>query len=162
MAAETAPYVEPKIAQFIVFRLAGEDFGIPIGDVREIIRGMPLTPVPGTLACVKGLINVRGEIAAVIDLTIRFGLPVKKRFDPKHLVITAQGKNLFALMVDEVTEVLRIAVTEIKSAPDVSAKMEPSAVTGIVTRGGRLIILLDLAKALAEESLGLGALRGKP
>lgn len=159
MAPETAVYVEGKIAQLIVFRLADQDFGIPIGDVREIIRSAAVTPVPGAPEPVKGLINVRGEIAATIDLRRRFGLPPGKSLQSKHFVITAQGKDLFALMVDEVVEVLRINANEIKRSPAVSVKIEPDFVMGVVTRGNRLIIALDLAKLLSEEPL---ARPGKP
>jgi purine-binding chemotaxis protein CheW len=153
MLPETAPNVEGGIEQLIVFRLAGEEFAIPIGDVREIIRSGPVTPVPGVRASVKGIINVRGEIAAVIDLRVRFGLPSKKDAEPKHVVITAQGKNLLALMVDEVAEVLRIGPNEIRRTPKIAGKIEPGCVAGVVTRGDRLIVLLDVAKTLAEESL---------
>jgi purine-binding chemotaxis protein CheW len=155
MSPETAPYVEGRLEQLIVFRLAGEEFAIPIGDVREIIRSGPVTPVPGARASVKGIINVRGEIAAVVDLRIRFGLPSNQEPEPKHLVITSQGKNLLALMVDEVAEVLRIGPNEIMNPPEIAGKIEPGCVAGVVTRGGRLIVLLDLAKTLADESLAV-------
>jgi purine-binding chemotaxis protein CheW len=157
MLHEAAPYAKGGLEQLIVFRLAGEEFAIPIGDVREIIRTAPVTPVPGARASVKGIINVRGEIAAVVDLRVRFGLPSKQESEPKHFVITAQGKNLLALMVDEVAEVLRINGTEIRPAPEVASKIEPGCVKGVVTQGGRLIVLLDLEKTLASESLGLAA-----
>lgn len=152
-------YVEGALEQLIVFRLAAEEFAIPIGDVREIIRSAPVTPVPGARASVKGIINVRGEIAAVVDLRVRFGLPSRAEPEPKHFVITAQGKNLLALMVDEVAEVLRIAPNEIRHPPEIAGKIEPGCVAGVVTRGGRLIIMLDLAKTLGDVSL---AGRGSP
>jgi purine-binding chemotaxis protein CheW len=157
MPPEAAPYAEGGLEQLIVFRLAGEEFAIPIGDVREIIRSAPVTPVPGARASVKGIINVRGEIAAVVDLRVRFGLTSKQESEPKHFVITAQGKNLLALMVDEVAEVLRISGNEIRRPPEVAVKIERGCVAGVVTRGGRLIVLLDLAKTLADESLASAA-----
>lgn len=152
MPPRTAPPSEGgKLAQLIVFRLADQDFAIPIEDAREIIRSVPVTPVPGAPAGVKGLVNVRGEIAAVLDLGVRFGLPSRGAPASRHLVITAQGKNLFALLVDEVAEVLRISRDEIRPPPEFAAVVEPGVVTGVVTRGGRLIILLELAKTLAER-----------
>lgn len=142
------------LAQLIVFRLADEEFAIPIDQVREIIRSAPMTPVPGAPAAVKGVLNVRGEIAAVVDLRVRFGLPAKDGPDNKHLIITAVDKGLYALMVDEVAEVLRVAPEEIKAAPEAAARLEPGCVRGVVVRNGRLIVLLDLARALEHESLG--------
>lgn len=152
MPQESAAYIEENIVQLIVFRLGDENFAIPIEDVREIIRGSPVTPVPGASASVEGVINVRGEIAAAIDLRVRFGLPPRKESKPKHIVITAQGKNLFALLVDEVVEVLRISGDEIKPPPDIAARLERDCVKGVVAREGRLIVLLDLEKALADEA----------
>jgi purine-binding chemotaxis protein CheW len=152
MPPESAAYVEHKLAQLIVFRLGDEDFAIPIEDVREIIRSAPVTPVPGAPASVGGILNVRGEIAAAVDLRARFGLPPRKDPAPKHIVITAQGKNLFALVVDEVAEVLRLSSDEIKPPPEIASRVAPGCVAGVVTRDGRLIILLDLAKTLEEET----------
>lgn len=154
MAPNGAPYREGSLAQFIVFRLSGEEFAIPIGEVREIIRSAPLTPVPGAPAAVKGVLNVRGEIAAVVDLRVRFGLPARDGPENKHLVISAVEKGLYALMVDEVAEVLRVAPEEIKPAPEAAARLESGCVRGVVARGGRLIVLLDLAKTLEHETLG--------
>lgn len=150
--SEVAAYVEKSVVQLIVFHLGEEDFAIPIEDVREIIRGAPVTPVPGAAAGVEGVINVRGDIAAAIDLRVRFGLPPRKESKPKHIVITAHGKNLFALVVDEVVEVLRLSKDEIKPPPDIASRRERDCVTGVVARAGRLIVLLDLAKALADET----------
>lgn len=151
MPAESAAFVDGKLVQLIVFQLGAEDFAIPIGSVREIIRNSPITPVPGAEESFKGIINVRGEIAAAVDLRVRFGLPSRKDMEPKRIVITAQGKNLFGLVVDEVAEVLRISTDEIKPPPDIAMKVERSCVTGVVLKEGRLIILLDLAKILENE-----------
>lgn len=152
MLPEGAARAEGRLVQLIVFRLGEEDFAIPIEEVREIIRSAPVTPVPGAPASVAGIINVRGEIAAVVDLRVRFGLPSRQESVPKHVVITAQGKSLFALLVDEVAEVLRISKDEIKPPPEIAAKVEPRGVTGVVARGGRLIVLLDLAQTLEDVS----------
>lgn len=149
--ADSATFVDSKLVQLIVFQLGKEDFAIPIGSVREIIRNAPITPVPGADESFKGIINVRGEIAAAVDLRVRFGLPPRTDLEPKRIVITAQGKNLFGLVVDEVAEVLRVSTDEIKPPPEVAMKVERSCVTGVVLREGRLIILLDLVKILEGE-----------
>lgn len=152
MPAEPSPPRDEKLVQFIIFRLADEEFGVPIGEVREIIRAAPVTPVPSAPAFIHGMINVRGEVAVVVDLKARFALRSPEA-PPKHVIITAQGKNLFAFAVDEVTEVLRIARDEVKPPPAISTKIEESLLTGFVVRGGRLIVLLDLPRVLSEEAL---------
>lgn len=156
MHAESPAFVDGKLVQLIVFQLGEEDFAIPIASVREIIRSAPITPVPGADESFKGIINVRGEIAAAVDLRVWFGLPSRDDAEPRRIVITTQGKNLFGLVVDEVAEVLRVSTDEIKPPPEIAMKVERSCVTGVILREGRLIVLLDLAKLLESEPAATG------
>ncbi|HXT02265.1 MAG TPA: chemotaxis protein CheW [Elusimicrobiota bacterium] len=151
-AESAAPSRGARLVQFVIFKLAEEDFAIPIDEVREIIRAVPVTPVPGAPRSIRGMINVRGEVASVIDLKARFSLREKFSLEPKHIIITAQMKTLFAFTVDEVTEILRIMENEIKTTPMTGLRVEENYVTGVVIREGRLIALLDLAKVLAEPA----------
>ncbi len=144
---------EAKIVQLIVFRLGDEEFGVEIGEVREIIRTGAVTPIPDSPEFIKGVINVRGEIVATIDLKTRFLLPTDEGAESRHTIITEQEKNVFGLMVDEVAEVLRIPETEVKAAPELVTKIHQEYVSGVVTMSNRLIILVDLAKVLSEEEL---------
>lgn len=143
---------EGKLTQLIIFNLGDEEFGAEIGQTREIIRMGVITPIPDSPDFIKGVINVRGEIAVVIDLKKRFFLQ-EKEVEAKHIVMTEQDKNLFGLMVDEVTEVLRIPETEIKEAPELVTRIHEEYVKGVVTIEDRLIILLDFNRVLSEEEL---------
>ena len=144
---------EAKVIQLIVFNLGDEEYGANINQVREIIRTGTITPIPDSPDFIKGVSNVRGEIPVIIDLKARFFLPIKKDAANKHIVITKQEKNIFGLLVDEVTEVLRIQETEIKSAPELVTRIDREYVSGVITLENRLIILLDLTKVLSAEQL---------
>lgn len=144
---------QEKIVELVVFSMGGEEFAADIDQVREVINRGPTTPVPDSPDFIEGVTNVRGEITVTIDLKSRLSLGPPKEAQPKHIVITEQDKNLFGLIVDEVTEVLRIPAGEIKPAPDAVAKMDIPYVNGVITIKDRLIILLDLSKVLSEESL---------
>ena len=145
---------EAQVIQLIVFNLGDEEYGADINQVREIIRTGTVTPVPDSPDFIKGVSNVRGEIPVIIDLKARFFLPPTKReVEDKHIIITEQEKNIFGLLVDEVTEVLRIPETEIKSAPELVTRIDREYVSGGITLENRLIILLDLSKVLSEEEL---------
>ncbi|MFH1287708.1 MAG: chemotaxis protein CheW [bacterium] len=144
---------EGKIVQMIVFNLGDEEFGADIGQVREIVRRGAVTPIPDSPDFIKGVTNIRGEIAVVIDLKNRFFLPAKKGVKEKHIVMTEQEKSLFGLMVDEVTEVLRISESEIKTTPELVTKIDRVYISGILTIENRLIIMLDLTKVLSEDEL---------
>src|ERR1700677_1563437 len=144
---------EKQIVQLIVFHLEDEEFGVPISEVREIIATGPVTPIPNSPKFIVGVINVRGEVPVVINLKERFNLRKKKEIESKHIVLTEQDKSLFGLLVDEVTEVLRVEQNTITKAPDLVTKIHEDYVKGVLTVDNRLILLLDLAKVLSEEGL---------
>jgi len=151
--AKTPGKEELKIVELIVFNLGGEEFAADIEQVREIIRRGTITPIPDSPDFIKGVTNVRGEITVVIDLKARFFLPGKREVESKHIVITEQEKNLYGLMVDEVTEVLRIPEKEIKSTPEIVTRIDRAYMSGVITLENRLVILIDLGKVLSEEEL---------
>lgn len=146
-----------QTVQLVIFSVGKEEFAVLISEIREIIRVGPITPVPDAPAFIKGLINVRGEIVATIDFKYRFALQTRlTKADgvaPKHIIVTKQGNTLFGLIVDEVTEVLRILETEIKKAPDLVSHLHQQYVTGVVAMENRLIIMIDLARVLSEQDL---------
>jgi len=144
---------EAKIIQLIVFNLGDEELGATIDQIREIIRVGSITPIPNSPDFIKGVANVRGEITVAVDLKERFFLHTKKETESKHMIITEQEGNLFGLMVDEVTEVLRIPETDIKPAPKLVTRKERVYINGVLTLENRLIVLLDLRKVLSEQEL---------
>lgn len=150
---KSAPKEESKIVQLIVFNLGDEEYGADINQVREIIRTGTITPIPDSPDFIKGVANVRGEIPVIIDLKERFFLPAKENVGNKHIVMTERDKSIFGLLVDEVTEVLRIPQSDIKAAPEIVTKVDREYVSGVITLDDRLIILLDLYKVLSTEEL---------
>ncbi len=150
---------EGKIIELIVFNLGDEEFAADIDQVREIITVEKITSIPDSPHFIRGVANVRGEIAVAIDLAARFSLPRKSEVESKHIVITEQEENLFGLMVDEVTEVQRIPEKDIKATPKLVTGIDRIYIIGVLTLENRLIILLDLAKVLLEQELtGLAGL----
>lgn len=144
---------EAELIQLVVFSLDDESFGADINQVREIVRVGIVTPIPDSPNFIRGVTNIRGEIIIVIDLKERFFLPVKKPVESKHIVITGQEGNLYGLLVDEVTEVLRIPRRDIKTTPHLITKIDRTYVSGVLTLENRLIMLLDLRQVLSEEEL---------
>lgn len=147
-------YEEDEVIQMIVFDLGDEEYGADINQVREIIRTGVITPIPDSPDFIRGISNIRGEVPVIIDLKSRLFLPaVKREIEDRHIVITEQDKNIFGLLVDEVTEVLRIPQSDIKPAPEIVTRIDREYVNGVITLENRLIILLDLAKVLSAEEL---------
>jgi len=108
---------EEPIVQLCTFRTGGEDYAIDIMRVREIVPPGPITPVPRAPSFVEGVVRLRGEVIPIVDVRRRLGLPVVPATRrTKHLIVNVAGRRL-GLVVDEVTEVLRIPRSEIRPAP---------------------------------------------
>lgn len=108
---------DPALAQLCTFRVGGEDYAIDIMRVREIIPPLPVTPVPRAPPFVEGVIRLRGDVIPVLDVRRRLGLDVQPpNRKTKVLIVKVAGRRL-GLVVDEVTEVVRIPRAEIRPAP---------------------------------------------
>lgn len=148
------PYgAEEQLEQLIIFRLGGDEFGVRIEEVREIIKTGAITPIPDSPKFITGIINVRGEVIITIDLKSRFSLHLKRKIENLHIIVTREDRNPFGLVVDEVTQVMRLPKTDIKDTPGLVSKIHDDYVVGVVTLENRLIILLDLKKVLSENEL---------
>ncbi len=133
-------------AQYVIFRLMGEEYGVPVEAVQEIVR-VPdqLTHVPGTPDFVEGVINLRGTVLPVIDQRRRFGLEEAARSDRQRIMVfTIHGQHV-GFIVDSVSEVGRIPEASISAAPDLSGA-RARVVRGVanLTAQNRMIQLLDV------------------
>ena len=143
-----------KLVQFVVFALSGEEYGVGILDVREIVKTSDITMVPNMPDFIKGIINLRGKIVVVIDLEKRFLLQREEEHTGKHIIIVLAKENMFGLLVDEVTEVLRLPEDAIKPTPKlITEKIDSRYLKGVGTLSSRLIMLLDIEMVLSEEEL---------
>ena len=136
--------------QLVVFDLASELYGVDIGDVREIIRMQNVTRVPGTPAYMEGVINLRGKVVPVVDLRTRLGLKVHPQTNESRIVVVDIGGKDVGVIVDGVTEVLRIPLSSIEPPSQMIASSESTYIRGIAKLNDKLVILLDLDKVLSE------------
>jgi purine-binding chemotaxis protein CheW len=165
---------ETDLIQLVVFLLDGEEYAIPISDLQEIIRIPAITPIPSAPEFILGILNLRGKIVVVVDLEKRFHLKRENNEKPGHIIITEVGDNTFGVMVDVVTEVLRVSTSSIQPTPILSSsKIHADYLKGVVViedeeetrnkenetqsvqtqKNSRLIILLDILKMLQENEL---------
>ncbi|MGE5507201.1 MAG: chemotaxis protein CheW [Chitinophagales bacterium] len=132
--------------QVVVFRLADEDYGVPIEQVREINRLVPITAVPKAPASVLGVINLREQIIPVVSLRERFGFAREANDDATRIVVSEVGGQTVGFVVDSVNEVLRLGEEAIEPAPPSTAGVDSAFIKGIGRLGDRLIIMLDLER----------------
>jgi purine-binding chemotaxis protein CheW len=144
-----------KEAQIVVFRLGKEEFGVEINAVREISRMLEITHLPHAPAFIEGLVNLRGEIIALVDLSKRFEMSRTSRDEKMSRIIIFETKQeTMGLIVDEVPEVLRVSSEKIEPPPEIiQSKIKKDYLKGIAKLGERLIVLLDLSQILAPEEL---------
>ena len=137
-----------KDLQIVGFRIGNETYGVRISAVREIVRVPEITSVPNAPETIEGVINLRGKIIPVMDLRKRFG-QADVQPDKKNRILVVELENkLLGLIVNSASEVLKIPPSEIESPGSMLAEGESTYVTGVGKLGGRLIILLDIAKLL--------------
>lgn len=134
--------------QLVVFDLAEEAYGVDIGTVREIIRMQDVTSVPHRPDYVSGVINLRGRITPVVDLRKRFDLPqAETTRDSRIVVVDIDGEDI-GMIVDAVTEVLRISSDQIEPPSNMIAAGGSDYIVGIVKLESQLVLLLDLERVL--------------
>ena len=136
--------------QLVVFELAGEEFGVNINKVKEIIRWEEVTRIPNTLPYIKGVINLRGNIIVVNDLAMKLGLPSKTVDDNTRILVVEVEKNTIGMIVDSATEVMRLSGEKIREAPSmITTNINHNYIEGVgLLDEKRLLTLLDLAKVL--------------
>jgi purine-binding chemotaxis protein CheW len=143
--------------QLVVFDLASEFYGVDIGDVREIIRMQNVTRVPGTPVYMEGVINLRGKVVPVVDLRKRLDLKVKQQTKESRIVVVDIGGKDVGVIVDGVTEVLRIPLASVEPPSQMIANSDSAYLRGIAKLGDKLVILLDLDKVLATTEYDASA-----
>ena len=140
------------VPQLVSFNLGTEEFGVDIGAVQEIVRMPEITKVPRSPDFVEGVVNLRGKIIPVVDLRKRFRLPVGEATKSTRIIIVTIGGKTVGMIVDAVSEVLRLDAASVEPTPEMVASAIDSAfLKGIAKLDGRLLILLDLDLILDQE-----------
>lgn len=139
-----------RCGRYFTFVLDCQEYGIEIQKVREIIRLMPITPIPFSPPHIKGVINLRGKIVPVIDLRLKIGLVAAPASDRTCIVVVDVGVNEVGMIVDEVSEVLAIAENDISDPPEFAADVDTDFILGIGRAGDHMTILLDIARVLTN------------
>jgi len=139
--------------QLVLFKIAGEEFGVDINEVKEIIRWEEVTRIPNTEAYIKGVINLRGSIIVVNDLAMKLGLPSKKIDDETRILVVEVKDNTVGMVVDSATEVMRLAEGKVRDPPSmITDKIDHNYIEGVgLLDEKRLLTLLDLAKVLESK-----------
>jgi purine-binding chemotaxis protein CheW len=142
---------------FLVFRLGADEFALPIDTVDEVAR-VPdsITRVPKTPKFLEGVVNLRGAVLPVIDQRRRFDMPASDQANARRLVVVRTERHRAGLIVDGVSDVLRVRASAVEPAPDLTEGVA-RLVRGVINleESGRIVLLLDPPELLTQAERGL-------
>jgi len=143
--------------QYLTFLVGQESFAISILDVKEIIEISTVTRVPMTPDFIHGVINLRGNVVPVVDLSARLGHGCTKISKRSCIVLVeielTEGAQLIGMLVDEVKEILEIPAENIQPAPDFGSDIRTEFIQAMGRVGDDFIILLAINRVLSVEEL---------
>lgn len=143
--------------QYLSFELDGELFGLEVGTVREVLEFSSITRVPRAPDYMRGVINLRGNVVAVIDLKRRFGAEATVTTDNTCIVIIEveiDGEPaIVGLLADGVQEVTAIEPKDIEPPPSIGSWLRAEYITGMVRAGEHFLMLLDIKRVFQGEAV---------
>ncbi len=137
--------------QLVVFELENEKYGVDIASVEGIIKMQEITRLPHAPEFIEGITNLRGTIVPVVDLRTRFGLSRKEPTRDTRIVIANMDGSKVGIIVDAVTQVIRVPEDRIEPPPQMSVTINSAFIKNIAKLESELVILLDLGKVLSSE-----------
>jgi purine-binding chemotaxis protein CheW len=149
MAAE-----KMKECQLVVFTIGDEEFGVDISQVREIVRLVAITYLPKAPGFIEGVVNLRGQVLAVIDLAKRLGISSKERGETTRIIVVEVADNTVGMTVDSVSEVLRLGSEFVEEVPSlIDTEVPEHFIRGVGKLKDRLLVLLDLKNILTLDEI---------
>lgn len=134
--------------ELLVFELSGQRYGLSLSAVREVVRAVAITPLPGAPPVVEGAIDVRGRVVPVLDLRARFGLPPHALDPDQQLILARAGRRLVAVRADRVARLDSVPATAIEVATQVTPTLRHLAGVARLTDG--LVLIHDLETFLSQ------------
>ncbi len=137
-----------ELLQLVSFNIGSEEFGVDILKVQEINRMVEITRVPQAPPYVEGVINLRGKVIPIVDLRKRFNMEEKEYDKNTRIVVVDISGNIMGMVVDSVSEVLRLPANTIEPPPEIVASINSEYIKGVAKLEDRLLIFLDLSKVI--------------
>jgi len=162
----TATVTSEARSQYLSFFLSGEEYGVSILRVKEILEYDVPTRVPAMPESITGVINLRGRVVPIIDLAVRFGLPtsaVTRRSCIVVVELTIDGEPaVMGLIADSVSQVLDLAPDAIEPPPSFGTAVRADFLEGMAQTGRKFVMLLNIDQALSVRGLFFDQLQAEP
>jgi purine-binding chemotaxis protein CheW len=151
LAAASPSGASAATSQFLSFLLGDDQYGVEILKVQEIKGYSAITPIPNTPPEIKGVINLRGTVAPVIDLRTKFSLDAAECNKFTVIIVVTVREKVIGLVVDAVSDVLDIPACEMRAAPELGGRVDTRFISGMATIGERMTVLLDIERLLSDD-----------
>jgi len=149
MSASTQEDILSRSGKYLTFVLGNEQYGVEILKIREILKLMPITPVPQTPQAMKGVINLRGKVIPVVDLRLKFGMKEKEHTQETCIIVVVVHEELIGIIVDTVREVMDILESQIEDPPRFGTQSGHDVIRGLGKVGEHVKILLNIENVLS-------------
>lgn len=140
--------------EFLSFRVGGQDYCLDIMSVREIRAGTRATPLPHAPQFMRGVINLRGTVLPVMDLSSRLDLGAGSDRDGNVIIVVTNGDHIMGLLVDAVSDILAVPEKDMQTPPDLTVDRDRSFISALMIVDDRVIRILDLDAVLSPPNKG--------
>ncbi|WP_182085033.1 chemotaxis protein CheW [Aureimonas sp. ME7] len=144
----TKPQDREGARELIAFRVADREFCVDIISVREIRGFTAATPLPHAPRYVTGVINLRGTVLPIIDLSMRLGFDATEPTERSVIIVVIVDQQLVGLLVDAVSDILTVMDESVQPTPEVASEMARTFVRGVIPLDGRMISLIGIENIL--------------
>lgn len=134
--------------KIVSFELGEELYGITVEEIGEILMVPEIAVVPNTESFIEGVINLRGNIVPITNLSKKFGLKIKKIDEDSKIIVIEDGEESVGVLVDGVNEVIKLEEETIEETPEISTGIPSEVFLGVLNFKGKMLILLDIKKSL--------------
>lgn len=141
--------------EFLTFRLGEESYGLEIMKVKEIRGYEPVTRIAKAPDYVKGVLNLRGDIVPIIDLRLKFAVGTPSYNEFTIVIMLSIGTRIVGIVVDAVSDVVSMAMTDIKPPPEFGVAFDSQYLYGLAQLNDAMIILLNIEALISSPELGL-------
>ena len=142
-----------EVKQLISFTVGAEEYGLELLQVKEVIRMRPITWLPKAPLCVKGIINLRGDIIPIVDLRERFGLQHQRQTAKTRVIVVEVEGQPVGMVVDSASQVVRVPTDQFNPPPTAMGEGSRDFITAVGKTDDRLIIMIDVERILSTEEM---------
>jgi len=147
--------VRSEAAEYLTFTLGAEEYAIDILKVQEIRAYEPPTTIANAPDFLKGVINLRGSIAPIVDLRIKFNIGRAEYTAFTVVIILNIGARVVGIVVDSVSDVVMLGQQQIRPAPEFAATVDTRYISGLCTLGEHMLIVIDIERLMLSPEMAL-------